>query len=279
MIRFNHNYGFFSFCSRLLEEFVQFINTNQRPPTLEEIDLRDNLGWYKPPEQAHQSIFHDFFKHPQGTLPYKHPIDFSNDDQYKLFSSLPLGDLIPIVRAYFQPTDEIKQIQKQIEDEFDLHDYSNICCLFYRGNDKITETKLSSYDDYIRIGTNIQSQNPNVRFLVQSDETNFIETMVQIFPRTIVLHGHIRHVPRNGGVQVDKLCHPSMNYEAIKKYIAITCIMAKCDQIVTQSGNCGLWIIMMRGHGRRIHQFVNDRWYIDEWMYEKDMVKYMHGTF
>lgn len=271
MIRFNHNYGFFSFCSRLLEEIIQFINTNQRPPTQEEMDLRDNLGWYKPPEQANQSIFNNFFKCPQGTLAYKHLIEFSNDDQYKLFSSLPLGDLIPIVRTFFEPTEEIQQMQAQMELEFNLHDYSNICCLFYRGNDKITETILSSYDDYIRIGTMIQNQNPNVRFLVQSDETEFITTMTQTFPNTIVLHGHIRHVPRNGGVQVDKLCHPSMNYESIKRYIAITCIMSKCDQIVTQSGNCGLWIIMMRGHARRIHQFVNKRWYVNECMFEKGM--------
>ncbi len=279
MIRFFHKYGFFSFCSRFLEELVLFMNTHKRAATNDEIDVRENLDLYKPQGAEHRSVFHDFFQPAFGTLSYKHPISFSNNDQFKLFYSLPLGDLLPFVREYFQPTEEIQQIQQLIEDEFHLQDYSNICCLFYRGNDKVTEMKLSSYDEYIRIGSKILSYNPETTFLVQSDETEFITAMVQAFPRTIVLHGYIRHIPRHGGSQVDKLNHPSANYEAIKRYIAITKIMGKCNQIVTQSGNCGLWIILLRGSAKGVHQFVDGKWYMDEWMFEKDMANYKLGVY
>jgi hypothetical protein len=35
-----------------------------------------------------------------------------------------------------------------MENKYEI-DYNNICVLFYRGNDKITETKLCDYNDYL----------------------------------------------------------------------------------------------------------------------------------
>jgi len=265
MLRFFHQYGFFSFCSLLLQNLVTFFNEQQRFPRADELDFRENLTWYKPEGSEHRSVFHDFFKQPSGTfIRDGPPIQFHNDDQYKVFPTLPLADLIPIVREYYTPTDEIQMIEHMIEREFNMTDYENICCLFYRGNDKVTETSLSSYDEYITIGKQLQQENPNIRFLVQSDETEFIETMTRTFERTIVFNGHMRHIPRHGGCQVDKMMTPSMNYNFIKHYIAITSIMAKCKHVVTQSGNCGMWIVMMRGSADGVYQFKDGVWHSPE---------------
>jgi hypothetical protein len=265
MLRFYHQWGFFSFCSLLLENLVRFFNEQRRFPRAEELDFRENLGWYKPSGREGQSVFHDFFQQPSGTLVRDGPsIEFSNDDQYKVFKTLPLADLLPIVREYYRPTEEIQAIAASLEREYGVTDYENLCCLFYRGNDKITETSLSSYDEYITIGKRLQEANPNIRFLVQSDETEFIETMTRTFSNTIVFHGNIRHIPRHGGCQVDKMMLPTMNYIFIKKYVAITSIMGKCKYVVTQSGNCGMWIILLRGHAEGVYQFKDGGWHIPQ---------------
>lgn len=262
MIRFFHTYGFFSFCSLLLQELITFFNQHKRFPRADELDLRENLTWYKPSGSEHRSVFHDFFQPPSGAFVREGPpIQFHNDDQYKIFPTLPLSDLIPIVHEYYTPTDEIREIEQSIIQEYNLTDFENICCLFYRGNDKITETSLSSYDDYIRIGKKLQEQNPTIKFLIQSDETEFIKAMTHTFPNTIVCERYIRHIQRHGGSQVDKMMSPSINYEFIKRYLAITCIMAKCKTVVTQSGNCGMWIVMMRGNADGVIQFKDGLWY------------------
>lgn len=65
-----------------------------------------------------------------------------------------------------------------------IENYENICVLFYRGNDKITEIKLPSYSDYIGYAKRVQNENPKVLYLIQSDETEFIETMTKEFPNS-----------------------------------------------------------------------------------------------
>ena len=67
---------------------------------------------------------------------------------------------------------------KDIETTYGLLDnYENICCLFYRGNDKVTETRLASYEEFVNYGKRVLENNNNTVFLIQSDEVEFIEKM------------------------------------------------------------------------------------------------------
>ena len=50
-------------------------------------------------------------------------------------------------------------------------------------------------DDIIIKAKQIQSENPNVIFLIQSDETEFITTVQDVFPEnSICFHDEIRHI-------------------------------------------------------------------------------------
>ena len=52
--------------------------------------------------------------------------------------------------------------------------------LFFRGGDKINETKLPSYQEYIdEIRKNHEHE--NLKYLIQSDESEFIEEMMNVF--------------------------------------------------------------------------------------------------
>ena len=103
------------------------------------------------------------------------------------YKTLDLISLNPFIRKYFTPNDTILKIQSEIEQKYSI-DHDNICVLFYRGNDKIAETKICSYDEYLIYANLIMSKNPNIVFLIQSDETEFINYMSEKFPNNSFFH-------------------------------------------------------------------------------------------
>jgi len=121
--------------------------------------------------------------------------------------------------------------------------------LFYRGNDKATETPLPSFDEYIEQAKNIlekEKNNPKFKFLIQSDETNFINEMKETFPNHIIFYNEIRHMPKTN-TSVDLVMNEK-NYEYSKLYLAIMLIMSKCKYIISGCGNNPLWIYFFRGN-------------------------------
>ena len=151
-----------------------------------------------------------------------------------------------------------------------IHD--NICVLFYRGNDKITETKLCTYDEYLIYANLILNTNPNILFLIQSDETEFIEFMTKKFPHnSFYFKDEIRHITKCIST-VDKLMK-NTNYEFSKYYLAITIIMSKCKYIICGSGNCSIWIMLYRGNINNVYQNLKGKWLTQDWSYFEQIKK------
>jgi hypothetical protein len=137
--------------------------------------------------------------------------------------------------------------------------YGNICVLFYRGNDKNTETLICEYAEYIEYANKVMNENPNIKFLVQSDETEFIELMMKTYPNNaFYFKDEIRHINKcNSTVDV---VFKEQNYEFSKYYLAITIMMSKCKYIICGSGNCSLWIMLYRGNSKNVYQSTGDSW-------------------
>ena len=165
-----HNHGFFSCCSVKLHNIVEYINSNKK---LCYADSTNSFGWYK---TSNRDITYDYFETPNINQDEIKPIDYKESYQYIDYSKLDYN-VIPIVNTYFTPSPKIKEIINTIEVKYMIHsfNYNNICVLFYRGNDKITETKLCDYNDYLIYANNVLKHNPNIIFLIQSDETEFIQ--------------------------------------------------------------------------------------------------------
>jgi len=121
--------------------------------------------------------------------------------------------------------------------------------LFYRGNDKITETKLPDYESYVNYANEILKKNPTILFLIQTDETEFIE---------YIMTHETRHMKKCNST-VDIL-FKEKNVDFSKYYLAITIIMSKCKYIVCGSGNCSIWIMLYRGNNNNVYQYLNDTW-------------------
>lgn len=246
----SHDGGFFSCCSLRLHYLIEYYNFFKKIPLV--YDCKGFYTWYKKDDRKNDEITFDYFKHYNDVtdinIEYKGEIDYKEHYQYKKFHKLEYEKLKPFIQKFFTPNEEILKIKKTIEDKYSI-DYDNICVLFYRGNDKATETLLPSFDEYldeVKIILKKEKNNPNFKFLIQSDETNFINEMKENFPNHIIFYDEIRHMPRSSS-SVD-IIFKDKNYEYSKLYLAIMLIMSKCKYIISGCGNNPLWMYFFRGH-------------------------------
>ena len=252
-----HNAGFFSCCSVKLDDIVSYINTKHSLPI--HVDSSKQFQWYK--KDTDTDITYEYFQ-PYYTIPNikveKYPIKYSHLYQFLDYTLLEYNTLVPIVKKYFSPSLQINQLIANIEEKYHLV-YDNICVIFYRGNDKITETKIGNYQEYAWYAKYILHNNPNIVFLIQSDETEFIEFITSIFPtNSFYFKDEIRHISKcNSTVDI---VMKETNDIFSKYYLAITIIMSKCKYIICSSGNCSLWIMLYRGHNRNVYQYLHGKW-------------------
>ena len=125
------------------------------------------------------------------------PVVYNQSYQWHEYKKLDFKKLSPIVEKYFTPSSEIKQIKSKMENKYSIN-YNNICVLFYRGNDKGREIILCNYDVLISKAKEILETNPNILFLIQSDETEFIEAVQKEFPNnSFYFKDEIRHMSKS----------------------------------------------------------------------------------
>ena len=252
-----HNAGFFSCCNVKLNNIINWFNTHKRIPDY--VDSSAQFAWYK---NKVGDITYDYFHHYNDiscNIIYSTHNPYHHHYQFIKYTDINYSELTPFITKYFTLADPIKSIVSTIKTKYNI-DYNNTCVLFYRGNDKITETKLCGYDEYKRYADNMLAKNPTIQFLIQSDETEFIEMFTKLYPsNTVYFKDEIRHMHKCKST-VD-ITMRSMNNLYSKYYLAITYIMSQCKYIICGSGNCSLWIMLYRGHANNILQNLNGIWY------------------
>jgi len=256
ILRIQHNYGFFSCCSVILHYLREYYNNNKRIP--DDIDCSNVFGWYKPNSLMNTDIRYEYFDMSINIdIPYTVPFYFDINSQYRNYKLFDFKALQPFITKYFSPSKQIKDIIIQIETKYNIN-YDTTCALFYRGNDKIIETTLSEYNDTIKMAKEIQALDPHIRFLIQSDETEYIERMIYEFGATNTFYckDEIRHMTKRRAT-VDHIFRDK-NYEYSKYFLALTIIMSKCKYVISGSnGNCSQWIALYRGNADNFYQYPN----------------------
>jgi hypothetical protein len=243
--------GFFSTCSVILHYAVEYFNRYRKLP--ETIDTTGAFNWYRP------GTMDSFFTLDPRKITYRGPVLYEHFHQYTDYMKLDYPGVKLFIQKYFTPSEEVKDLIEYIEAKYQL-DFANTCVLFYRGNDKATETVLPKYTDYIERGRLMLQERPQTRFLVQSDETEFIETMIAEFGEKVVwFKDEIRHIPK-ALTTVDIVCDDAFKFS--KFYLAITIIMSKCPYIICGSGNCSIWIALFRGNAKGMQQFLKGSWIV-----------------
>lgn len=250
-----HNAGFFSCCSLKLNDIVNYINSNSKIPDY--VDSSAQFKWYK---NDKIDITYDYFEHFDNVkdVIINYPINYDQNDQYLNYKMLDYNNIVPVIKKYFSPSKQIENIIENIKQKYNLV-YDNICVLFYRGNDKNSETSICNYAEYLIYANLIMKKNPNVLFLIQSDETEFINFMSEKFPNnSFYFKDEIRHINKCNST-VDILMK-DLNYDFSKYYLAITILMSKCKYIICGSGNCSVWIMLYRENNNNVYQNLNGYW-------------------
>jgi hypothetical protein len=256
MLKITHNAGFFSCCEIRLYEIIEYFNINKKLPDI--VDSSSQFEWYKNTDIRTDitNIYFEDYLTINNEITYEKPIEYISDLQFTNYKLIDYKSITKFMKKYFSVSNNILNIIKNIENKYQLN-YDNLCVLFYRGNDKSKETNIPSYDEFINTANKIKSQNPNIIFLLQSDETEFLEKMKLLYPTSIILSDEIRHVKKCNST-VD-LMYSHDNFKYSQYFLAIVNIMAKCKYIVCISGNCSLWICLYRGHADRVYQYLSHK--------------------
>jgi len=254
----DHNAGFFSNCSVRLHYIVEYINKFKKfPPN---VDTSRQFSWHKNREHKRKDITFDYFEHYDKIkidIPNNLPIDYHWGKQHGIYKDLDYEKITPVIEKYFSPNDEIKEKISELEKKYEI-DYNNICVLFYRGNCKEREEPPPPWDTYELEVDKILKKEPNIRFLIQSDETGFIEHFSKKYPNHVIFNDEIRHMQKRN-CTVDEAI--GNNYYFSKYFLSIVIIISKCKYIFCGSGNCSIWMLHYRGNSRGLFQFLRDRWY------------------
>jgi hypothetical protein len=165
--------------------------------------------------------------------------------------------LAPFIEKYFSPSGQVVSIAAGYEQKYRF-DYSNTCAVFYRGNDKSLETAIGGYDSFIIRAKELQSNNPNITFLVQTDEAEFLASFLHAFPTAIYID-ELPRINKQNSVMQDVLPIQE-RAEFGAKFIAATLVISKCNHLITHSGNGGLWAVLYRGTTKNVYQWLNNSW-------------------
>lgn len=234
---------------------IRYSNKYKSQPLI--IDSTGLFNLYKPQDDNNQSIVTDYFQDDLTVTTFPSNVDYEDWKQFSDYMKLNYLSLAPFIKRYFSPSPGIQILLRGLESKYNL-DYSNLTVLFYRGNDKVREIPNAPYQDYIDRAKIIEAANPGMRFLVQSDETEFIDLILTTFPNAFYFKDETRHIPRSN-TTVD-LIYKSQNYLYSKYYLAITLAMSKAKNVICGSGNCSIWICLYRGNAEGVQQFLKTAW-------------------
>jgi hypothetical protein len=279
-IRINHNnynakkHGFFSACLIRLWLISARFHDQQVfsfPEIVDELDMFTN---YK--EDPKENIVPFFFKDYRNVnvnhlLPFTAKA-YSHWMQHRSFKEhLPINFLSPFVKKYFEPSYIVKKIISDFETKHFI-DYSNTAAIYYRGNDKHTESQVAPREVFIQKAEEILSKNPNVRFLVQTDETEFKDAFIRCFPDNSFFNEElptVNHDPKMGmHLQYQAEANPqNENYIKPKdssmygaRFFAMVLIMSKCKWLVIPTSNASLWAVLCRESLDNVFQMLNNEW-------------------
>lgn len=248
----SHTAGFFSCLNLILFQIIDFLLLHNEIPS--EIDCIQTFYWYK--KNPSDKLFYTFFNRNidrlidieslKRCMPNINEIE--GNIQFEEYKNLDLTYFYELIDIYFKPTEKILNIKQELMNKYRI-DIENICVLFLRGNDKATECNIPEYNEYINEGKKILEKNNNIRFLIQSDETEFIETMKNEFKNNIIFYDEIRHISKDKKNTVDNHGKtPDYNLKYINYFYAIVLIMSECKHVICNTGNICFWIALCRKH-------------------------------
>lgn len=250
-----HNAGFFSCCTIRLIEIVNFFNNNKNLPTI--VDSSRQFDFYK---SKPEDLSKFYFTEKENSIEYNFDIKLSMTDDEEQFSDyklLNISDINPFVEKYFSLSNEVNSMILEMEQKYNI-DHENTIAVFYRGNDKVKETNIGSYDEFLNKTIECSNSNPEKKIIIQSDDQGFVNYCKdKIDNSKIIVFDEIPSINSNPTIAVHHTVRPDDKKIFAAYFLAITKIVSKSNILITHSGNCGMWAVLFRGNTNNVHQYLN----------------------
>jgi hypothetical protein len=248
-----HNAGFFSCCSIRLFEIIQYFNKHNELP--EVVDSSQQFEFHKI-RSTDGDISQIFFTTTSDDISFEKEIRVSDGNyevQFSDYRQLNYDQVNPFIKKYFSPSQYVLDRVDKFINSYSI-DLDSTCGVFYRGLDKARETHIMGYDVYISKCRQIKIDNPNIKFLVQTDESNFLTEFLQVFPDSIVIR-ELPTLPKSDTLVTYHVDRPN-RIEFGVNFLAATLILSKCRYLVTHTGNCSNWACFFRGNSENVFQYI-----------------------
>ena len=251
-----HDAGFFSCCSIRLLDIMNYINFMQKSP--KNVDSSKSFIMYK--KNINDDIF-DFFEPCNNTTNINikdATLSYDAWTQFTKYSEMDYKFVKSIIKKYFSPSNKINKIISDIEQKYNIK-HNNTLAVYYRGTDKYKETQLSPFNEFYKQIIGIVNKNKNIKILLQSDCANFIDYITNKKIKNIFIIEENNTSYTNKGIHYEQTSDE--NYYDMLNFLSTIIILSRCKYIICSSGNCSVWMMLYRGNGKNVIQYLKGNWH------------------
>jgi hypothetical protein len=248
----NHDVGFYSNCTINLRSIIWECVKIKK---FYSIDTSRQWSRYK---DYDGDVYSKFFKVTDDNFEIV-DFDFTNDKEEEQFSDYRLINfdfVTPFVKKYFSLSDEVIEIENQLIDKYNIN-FHNTIAVLYRGNDKCKETNIPTYEDMDIKLHDVVKTYPNYKILIQSDEIEFCDFMIKYNNSFIIKE--IEKINKTKDNPIQHFIPVGSKVRNAQTFLAIMSIISKCNIVILNSGNVGMWTCLLRGHVKNVHQYLNPK--------------------
>jgi len=254
--------GFFSNCNMILTRIITFFNNNKKLP--DQVITRDAFTIYKTNED--ENIYNLVFSNNSRFFvePYEKEIKFNDEgfeNQFSDYKLIKLKDINPFFEKYFHLNEIIIRNVNLLLNKYNINIEDDICGIFYRGNDKIKETQKPPYNEFISKAKELREKNNNIKFIIQTDELEFLNTFMKEFPNSIFFN-ELSVINSSNETNVSRILNDNTKINHVINFVSIIYIFSKLKYLITTSGNCELFIILYRDNTNNLFQYLKKNKYI-----------------
>jgi len=252
--------GFFSNCNIILTHIINYFNQNKKLPN--KIITYKMFNIYK--THPEQDIYNLIFKNNDNHLSYDKEIKFNEEgfeNQFSDYKLLNLSDIQPIFKNYFMPNQIILSNVELLLNKYNINFNEDICGVFFRGNDKIKETQKPPYNEFIEKAKQLKESNPNIKFIIQTDELEFLNSFLIQFSDTIFFE-EIPAISNTSNTNISRILKNDAKIRHVIDFVSIIYIFSKFKYLITTSGNCEIFITFYRNNTDNLFQYLKKNKYI-----------------
>ena len=246
--------GFFCNFISELQIIISFFNEKHRLP--ESIDSSGMFTIFK--DNADINLSNILFEIKENDIIYETEITMDFSFAWNDYKNINFKYITPFINKYFSPSNTVKLCINNFINKYNI-DFENTAYVLYRGNDKVTEMKIATYDEFITQAKLIRKNNPTIKFLIQTDELEFRETFINYFGNCFYFD-ELPVIKKNIQTNVHHtlLSGEKQNF-SINLLSSIRC-GSNCKYIINHTGNVGLWAILYRSNTHNTFQYINSKW-------------------